>query len=71
MCENGRGHGVSFRTTLQFCCGKKQAGNPAKTLTLVGAVRVGLVAVVPAVVVPVAGPVVWDAAAAITLKLSA
>lgn len=42
-----------------------------KTLTLVGAVCMGLVAVVPTVIIPVAGPVVWDAAAAITLKLSA
>lgn len=31
----------------------------------------GLIAVVPAVVVPVAGPVVGDAAAAVTLELSA
>lgn len=41
-----------------------------KTLTLVGAVCVGLVTVVPAVIIPVAGPVVRDAAAAVTLKLS-
>lgn len=41
-----------------------------KTLTLVGAVCMGLVAVVPTVIIPVTGPVVWDAAAAITLKLS-
>lgn len=30
----------------------------------------GLIAVVPTVIIPIAGPVVWDAAAAITLKLS-
>lgn len=41
------------------------------TLTLIGAVCVGLVAVVPAVIIPVTGPVIWDAAAAVTLELSA
>lgn len=39
--------------------------------TLVGAVGVGLVAVVPAVVVPVAGPVLRDAAPAVALELGA
>jgi NADH:ubiquinone oxidoreductase subunit 6 (subunit J) len=41
------------------------------TLTLIGAVGVSLVAVVSTVVVPVAGPVVRDAAAAVTLELGA
>ena len=41
------------------------------TLTLVGAVSVRLVAVVPAVIISVTGPVIWDAAAAVTLELSA
>ena len=40
-------------------------------LTLVGAVGVGLVAVVSTVVLPVAGPVLGDAAAAVTLELHA
>ena len=44
---------------------------PAFPLTLVGAVGVRLVAVVSAVVVSVAGPVLGDAAAAITLELNA
>lgn len=39
--------------------------------TLVGAVGVCLVAVVPAVVVPVAGPVLGDAAPAVALELGA
>lgn len=39
--------------------------------TLIGAVGVGLVAVVPAVIVPVAGPVLWDAAPAVAFKLGA
>lgn len=39
--------------------------------TLVGAVGVCLVAVVPAVVVPVAGPVLRDAAPAVALELGA
>lgn len=38
-------------------------------LTLVGTVGVGLVAVIPTVVVPVAGPVLWDAATAVAFKL--
>lgn len=42
-----------------------------RALTLVGAVRVGLIAVVPAVVVSVAGPVIRDAATAVTFELSA
>lgn len=41
------------------------------SLTLVGAVGALLVAVVAAVVVPVAGPVLWDAAAAVALELHA
>lgn len=40
-------------------------------LTLVGAVGVSLVAVIPTVVVPVARPVLRDAAAAVALKLHA
>lgn len=40
-------------------------------LTLVGAVGMCLIAVVPAVVVPVTSPVLWDAAATITLELGA
>lgn len=40
-----------------------------RQLTLVGAVGVRLVAVVPTVVVPVAGPVLRDAAAAVAFKL--
>lgn len=40
-------------------------------LTLVGAVSVGLVAVVPTVVIPVAGPVHGDAAPAVALELVA
>ena len=39
--------------------------------TLVGAVGVRLIAVVPTVVVPVAGPVLWDAAPAVALELGA
>lgn len=39
-------------------------------LTLIGAVCVGLVAVVPTVVISIAGPVIWDAASAVTLELS-
>lgn len=42
-----------------------------KTLTLIGAVCMGLVAVVPAVVVSIAPPVIWDAAAAVAFKLRA
>lgn len=42
-----------------------------KTLTLIGAVCMRLVAVVPAVIISVTGPVIWDAAAAVTLELSA
>lgn len=42
-----------------------------RQLTLVGAVGVRLVAVVPTVVVPVAGPVLRDAAAAVAFKLDA
>lgn len=41
------------------------------SLTLVGAVGVSLVAVVPAVIVAVAGPVFWDAAATVAFKLDA
>lgn len=62
---------MSSRTDSAAARSQQTQETPAKTLTLVGAVCVGLVAVVPAVVVPVAGPVVGDAAAAITLKLSA
>lgn len=39
--------------------------------TLIGAVGVGLVAVVPAVIVPIAGPVLWDAAPAVAFELGA
>ena len=46
-------------------------GPPPRTLTLIGAVGVRLVAVVSAVVVSVTGPVVRDAAAAVALELSA
>lgn len=42
-----------------------------KTLTLIGAVCMGLVAVVPTVVISITRPVIWDAAAAVTFKLSA
>lgn len=38
---------------------------------MIGAVGMGLVAVVATVIVSVAGPVIWDAAAAVTLELSA
>lgn len=41
------------------------------SLTLVGAVGVSLVAVVPAVIVAVAGPVFWDAAATVAFELDA
>lgn len=50
--------------------GQTPPDHQVKTLTLIGAVCVGLVAVVPAVVITVAGPVIWDAAAAVTLELS-
>ena len=43
---------------------------PVSALTLVGTVGVGLVAVVSTVIVPVTGPVLRDAAAAVTLKLN-
>jgi hypothetical protein len=46
-------------------------GPPPRTLTLIGAVGVRLVAVVSAVVVSVAGPVLGDAAATIALELNA
>lgn len=59
--------------------GPRRGGQPAAAqghrhslgLTLVGAVGVSLVAVVPAVVVPVAGPVHRDAAPAVALELVA
>lgn len=60
-----------------ICCWEKfpKSETPSNfqvvTLTLVGAVCMGLVAVVPTVVIPVAGPVVWDAAPTVALKLSA
>lgn len=41
------------------------------SLTLVGAVGVSLVTVVPAVIVAVAGPVFWDAAATVAFELDA
>lgn len=41
------------------------------TLTLIGAVGVSLVAVVSTVIVSITGPVVRDAAAAVTLELGA
>lgn len=47
------------------------AAVPVSALTLVGTVGVGLVAVVSTVVVPVTGPVLRDAAAAVTLELGA
>lgn len=65
-----------FRFLKRVCISKKPRpwnapGQQVQPLTLVGAVCVGLIAVVAAVVVPVAGPVIRDAAAAVTLKLSA
>lgn len=65
-----------FRFLKRICAANKPRprnapGQRLQPLTLVGAVCVGLIAVVAAVVVPVAGPVIWDAAAAVTLKLSA
>jgi len=53
----------SGTAAAQPCCGLG--------LTLVGAVGVSLVAVVPAVIVPVAGPVHRDAAPAVALELVA
>lgn len=44
---------------------------PSRWLTLVGAVGVGLVAEVPTVIVPVAGPVLGDAPSAVALELGA
>lgn len=41
-----------------------------KTLTLIGAVCMRLVTVVPTVIISVTGPVIWDAAAAVALELS-
>lgn len=43
----------------------------SRRLTLVGAVGVGLVAEVPTVIVPVAGPVLGDAPSAVALELGA
>lgn len=48
------------------CTGCQRRG-----LTLVGAVGVRLVAVVPTVVIPITGPVFGDAAAAVALELGA
>lgn len=46
-------------------------GRLRRTLTLIGAIGVGLIAVVPTVIIPIAGPVIRYASATVTLELSA
>lgn len=64
-----------FRFSFETICCSCHLTRPGQdggveALTLIGAVGMGLIAVIPAVIIPVAGPVVRDAAAAVTLKLS-
>lgn len=52
-------------------CNGPWADQQIETQTRVSAVCMGLVAVVPTVVIAITFPVIWDAAAAVTLELSA
>lgn len=57
----------AIQAALKLICMATSRGSSS----LVGAVGMCLIAVVPAVVVPVTSPVLWDAAATITLELGA
>lgn len=80
MSVGREGCGIPCQEAGQLCPGQgwalwamPLAGGPSCVpgLTLVGAVGVGLVAVVTAVVVPITGPVHGDAAPAVALELVA
>lgn len=61
-----QGDAQAIHPTLKLIC----MTTSRRTSGLIGAVCVGLVAVVPTVIISVTGPVIWYAAAAVTLELS-
>lgn len=64
---------ISYFLHRTSTAGKRflSVGVQVKILTLIGAICMGLVAVVPTVIISITCPVIWDAAATVTLELSA
>lgn len=62
-----QGDAQAIHPTLKLIC----MTTSRRASGLIGAVCMGLVTVVTAVIVSITGPVIWDAAAAVTLELSA
>lgn len=61
------GDAKAIQTTLKLIC----MTTTRWTRGLIGAVCMGLIAVVPTVIISITGPVIWDASSAVTLELSA